>query len=348
MMFLLIFSVFFAIGSSQEVHTIEELLAQQTSDDSDTLTGEALVEYVNKHQPFFKAEYNPKAEERMAHLMKTDYIRNARKLYKVKKAEEQTTNEDIPESFDSRIVWKNCSSITYVRDQSQCGSCWAVSAASTMSDRICVQTKGKLQTILSDTDILSCCGRMCGDGCEGGYDHLAWEWVQRFGVVTGGPYQQKGVCRPYAFHPCGLHHGRRYDCPWDHSFSTPACKPYCQFGYGKRYEKDKFFVKSTYILDNDEKVIQREMMKNGPVQAAFITYEDFSSYKGGIYVHVKGRERGAHAVKLIGWGVENGTKYWTVANSWHDDWGENGFFRILRGVNHCEFESYVVSGEFRI
>ncbi|VDM65942.1 unnamed protein product [Strongylus vulgaris] len=57
-------------------------------------------------------------------------------------------------------------------------------------------------------------------------------------------------------------------------------------------------------------------MTNGPVQSAFDTYTDFRNYTGGIY------EVG-HAIKIIGWGkTENGTKYWTIANSWSVDWGE--------------------------
>ena len=44
----------------------------------------------------------------------------------------------------------------------------------------------------------------------------------------------------------------------------------------------------------------------------------------GVYQHVSGAELGGHAVKIIGWGVEDGTKYWLVANSWNNDWGDHG------------------------
>lgn len=56
---------------------------------------------------------------------------------------------------------------------------------------------------------------------------------------------------------------------------------------------------------------------------------------------------GGHAVKIIGWGTDekSGLDYWLVANSWNDSWGENGFFRILRGVNECGIEAQVVAGE---
>lgn len=44
----------------------------------------------------------------------------------------------------------------------------------------------------------------------------------------------------------------------------------------------------------------------------------------GVYQHVTGSELGGHAVKVLGWGEENGTPYWLVANSWNSDWGDNG------------------------
>ncbi len=61
-----------------------------------------------------------------------------------------------------------------------------------------------------------------------------------------------------------------------------------------------------------------EIMKNGPVESSFTVYADFPSYKSGVYQHVSGSELGGHAIKILGWGVENNTKYWLVANSWSE------------------------------
>ena len=47
---------------------------------------------------------------------------------------------------------------------------------------------------------------------------------------------------------------------------------------------------------------------------------------------------GGHAVTFVGYGEEKGTKYWKVLNSWGEDWGEDGFFRIIRGVDECGIE----------
>lgn len=51
-----------------------------------------------------------------------------------------------------------------------------------------------------------------------------------------------------------------------------------------------------------------------------------------------------HIVRIVGWGIENKIPYWIVANSWGRRWGENGFFRILRGNNYSNIESYISSG----
>ena len=64
------------------------------------------------------------------------------------------------------------------------------------------------------------------------------------------------------------------------------------------------------------------------METAFTVYSDFENYAGGIYHHVSGGMAGGHAVKFVGWGEENGQKYWKVANSWNPYWGESGYFRI--------------------
>jgi cathepsin B len=91
-----------------------------------------------------------------------------------------------------------------------------------------------------------------------------------------------------------------------------------------------------------------ELMKHGPVEAAFTVYDDFPLYKKGVYKHTSSTPLGGHAVKLMGWGVEDGVKYWLVANSWNTDWGDNGYFKIIRGINECGIESELVAGEVKI
>lgn len=58
-------------------------------------------------------------------------------------------------------------------------------------------------------------------------------------------------------------------------------------------------------------------------------YADFLSYKSGVYQHMSGQELGGHAIKILGWGVENSTPYWLVANSWNEDWGDKVNIEII-------------------
>jgi cathepsin B len=75
------------------------------------------------------------------------------------------------------------------------------------------------------------------------------------------------------------------------------------------------------------------------METGFTVYQDFMNYKSGVYKHVSGNVLGGHAVKIVGWGQENGTNYWICANSWGTSWGENGFFRIAWG--QCGIDSAV-------
>jgi cathepsin B len=97
-------------------------------------------------------------------------------------------------------------------------------------------------------------------------------------------------------------------------------------------------------VPSNEEAIKTEIFNHGPVEAAFTVYEDFVTYKSGVYSHVTGSELGGHAIRILGWGVENDTPYWIVVNSWNEDWGDKGTFKIKRGVDECGIEDSVVAG----
>jgi len=91
----------------------------------------------------------------------------------------------------------------------------------------------------------------------------------------------------------------------------------------------------------------QDLYEYGSVTAAFTVYEDFVAYKSGVYEHKTGRALGGHAIKIVGYGVEDGTEYWLVMNSWNDSWGDNGYFKIKRGADECGIESQVSAGNPR-
>ena len=192
-----------------------------------------------------------------------------------------------------------------------------------MSDRICIDSKQTVGIRISTEDLVTCCGLLCGFGCNGGHPAMAWRYFVSSGLVSGDLYDSTNSsiwCQPYTLAPCDHHTTGKYQ-PCGQSISTPACKKKCTPFSERSYDVDKTHGKSAYSVSGIEK-IQTEIMTFGPVEAAFSVYEDFLAYKSGVYQHKSGSPLGGHAIKILGWGVENETPYWLVANSWNEDWGD--------------------------
>nr|ABA53863.1 cathepsin B-like cysteine protease 1 [Parelaphostrongylus tenuis] len=317
--------------------------------EAEQLSGSDLVNYINKAQKLFTAKLSPRfanlPRDIKHRLMGSKYVALPAKYRMNEKTHNDIDNSTIPKSFDARTNWPKCASLRTVRDQSACGSGWAVAAVGAIMDRICIASEGKQQVILSADDILSCCTE-CGYGCEGGDTYKAWNYWTTDGIVTGSNYTTKSGCKPYPYPPCEhyIDAGRYKKCPKD-LYPTNTCEYKCQDNYTISYDEDKHYGAYPYVLVGDASFIQQEIMNHGPVEVTFDVYEDFEHYSSGIYKHMAGEYVGVHAVKMLGWGTENGVDYWICANSWNSDWGENGFFRILRGENECGIESNVVAGK---
>jgi len=217
-------------------------------------------------------------------------------------------DDDVPAEFDSREQWKGL--IHPIRDQAQCGSCWAFSASEVLSDRVAI-TKNAPSPVLSAEDMVSCDK---GDhGCNGGMLPHAWTYLTSTGLVTD-------TCMPYK-----AGGGR-----------VPKCTTTCsdQESFTRTKAQNSYAIKGP-------KHMQKEIVQHGPIQVGFMVYRSFMTYKSGVYHKLKKEKspEGGHAVKIVGYGTDNGVKYWTVANSWNTDWGEDGFFRIKRGHDECGMES---------
>jgi len=85
--------------------------------------------------------------------------------------------------------------------------------------------------------------------------------------------------------------------------------------------------------------MKAEIYARGPITCGLVCPDEFTyGYKGGI-MNYKGNETDVdHDVEVVGWGEENGVPYWKVRNSWGTYWGEDGFFRVLRGKNMLRIE----------
>lgn len=78
--------------------------------------------------------------------------------------------------------------------------------------------------------------------------------------------------------------------------------------------------------------IMHELIENGPLMLGLEIFEDFLNYSEGIYKYTTGMMVGGHAMKLIGWGMdENEGLYWQMQNQWTSEWGENGYVKIKAG-----------------
>lgn len=257
---------------------------------------------------------------------------------------------DLPTDFDARSNWKDCTVISKVRDQSSCGSCWAFGSTEAFEDRRCIATKEDIE--FSSQDTAACCkGFACGlsMGCNGGQPSAALQWMTTKGVVTGGDYYDIGsgkTCLPYSLKPCAHHvppTSKYPKCP-SSEYPTPSCSQSCsESKYGTDYSSDKKKGGNAYSVSGVEK-IKQELMTNGPLAVAFTVYEDFVAYKSGVYKHTTGQALGGHAVEMIGWGVEDGEDYWLVKNSWNEQWGDGGFFKIAH--NECGIEDDVTAITF--
>jgi len=304
-----------------------------------------LVDEINAAQTTWKAgpsKFMSWSEKSIKRLMgvRPEYFAQ----HKLMKPIEHEVPKDLPDNFDARTQWPNCASIKEVRDQGSCGSCWAFGAVEAMTDRICIASKGAQNFHISAEDLTACCSS-CGFGCDGGFPQAAWAYFKSTGLVTGGNYNSKQGCEPYSIQACEHHIPPGHYPACGPEQPTPACTKKCIDGYTTPYAKDKHFGKSVYSVRSDVKQIQTEIMTNGPVEAAFTVYADFLTYKTGVYKHTSGSVLGGHAVKILGWGVEDSTPYWLVANSWNEDWGDQGYFKILRGKNECGIEDGIVAGE---
>lgn len=99
----------------------------------------------------------------------------------------------------------------------------------------------------------------------------------------------------------------------------------------------KYDVES-YGSVSGEEAMMNEIYNNGPISCGIAANDDFAAYDGGIYYDSTGFVDIDHEVSIVGWGEQNGVKYWRVRNSWGAHWGESGFFRIVRGVNNLAIE----------
>ncbi|CAL6009501.1 Cathepsin_B [Hexamita inflata] len=216
------------------------------------------------------------------------------------------SNTELPDNWSWVEQSPEC---IVVGDQGFCGSCWAFSATNQLSDNRCIQKHDVSRINYSEQFTLAC--DHLSLGCNGGYLGSVQSFLFKKGTV-------KDSCVPYTAGETS-HQGK--------------CPSKCVDGSVLVLTKSSSYQGQL----KGELQIMAALLK-GTVQTQFICYEDLMYYKNGIYQHVYGKIAGAHAVQMVGYGEENGVKFWTIKNSWGQNWGENGYFRIIRGQDECGIE----------
>ncbi len=272
----------------------------------------------------------------------------------------------IPESFDWRQVAPEY--IGEPLDQEQCGSCWAFATTGSLSDRVRIQTKGQHlvkkidyqygQSMGNETVqvlnalspyVLAACDTCnlsstdpevqklliqqdeCNQGCDGGIPQWAYIFMHDNGMVSLGCDTTR---TDYTCHSMTQFGGQIKSGCHVFRFSPPI--------RASLAEPEELANASDKMLEQNMRAIQTEIMTNGCISMGFAVYPSFMNYSSGVYKELSGNEQveGGHAVAVVGWGVDDdGTPYWICRNSWGQHWGENGYFRILRGKNFCNCES---------
>jgi C1A family cysteine protease len=199
-------------------------------------------------------------------------------------------------NYDFRTNFPKCS--LPVRDQGDCGSCWAQSAAGAIEKRICSMTSSEINKRLSPQYLVNCSKEDLG--CQGGGLFGSWSHLQNNGITTE-------ECTPYLAKDDTCLDTCKNNLPFDLIKTVPG---------------------TIFLIKNDVQAIKNAIVNQGPVQNTFVEmYRDFFYYGSGIYKTNKEQFLGYHAMQIVGWGED----HWIVENSWGTGWGENGYVRIAFG-----------------
>jgi len=208
--------------------------------------------------------------------------------------------DGLPDALD----WRDKGAVNEVKDQEQCGSCWAFCTVVAFEGAYFLEHNQLLS--LSEQQIVDC--DEDDSGCNGGWPTNAMNWVKEHGGIM-----------------------LEEDYPYE------AYDDQCRFDASKA----KMQVKSVHTFAaRNEKKMMTAVQQYGPLAIA-LDASKFDWYSSGI-MDGNGCYAGQpdHGVAVVGWGVEGNTKYWIVRNSWGSSWGEDGYVRIVRGQNACGVEDY--------
>ncbi|CAH1392201.1 unnamed protein product [Nezara viridula] len=211
---------------------------------------------------------------------------------------ETTLKGDLPDAVD----WRDKGAVTAVKNQGDCGACWAFSATGALEGQLFI-SGGQLIS-LSEQQLMDCSGSYGNQGCSGGLMNQAFIYISaNGGIDTEDSYPYEGAVG---------------SCRFKASASAATV------------------TKVFNIETNDEAALQNAVATAGPVSVAIDgSHKSFQFYGGGIYYESECNATNPdHGILAVGYGSENGQDFWLVKNSWGTSWGEQGYIRMSRNKNN--------------
>jgi C1A family cysteine protease len=215
-----------------------------------------------------------------------------------------------PTAFDARS-WGGGNYVTPVKDQGPCGSCVAFGTVATM-ETTAAFTRGQpsFDPDLSEAHLFYVHGAADGATCASGWlPSKAYPFCRNIGITFEDYF-------PYTSHNSG---GATLHADWPNRLAR---------------------MTSYRTLTGDPAAIKEHLATHGAVSACFVVYQDFFSYRSGVYRHLTGSAAGGHCVCIVGYDDAQGC--WIAKNSWNTTWGDGGYVRI--GYGECGIETWEVHG----
>ncbi|XP_031628991.1 cathepsin L1-like [Contarinia nasturtii] len=203
------------------------------------------------------------------------------------------------------IDWRDLGGVTPVKDQGQCGSCYAFSTTGALEGQYFVKT-GKLVS-LSEQNLLDCSAAYGNDGCNGGFMDNGFQYIKENGGIdteSSYPYEGNAI-------------------------------PICRFSRRNIGATVTDFVD---IPEGDEQKLKEAIATVGPVSVAIdASHPSFQHYSSGVYTESECTMTNLdHGVLAVGYGTENGQDYYLIKNSWGTSWGDQGYLKMARNRgNQC-------------
>ncbi|CAH1099233.1 unnamed protein product [Psylliodes chrysocephalus] len=199
---------------------------------------------------------------------------------------------------DEEKDWRD-NAVLAVKDQGQCGSCWAFSTTGALEGQLAIKKHTKIP--LSEQELVDC-STMNG-GCKGGYMITAFIYVYENGLSSETAYKytaQKDTC--------------------------------------KKVDKVLNTISGIRLVADNEKALKTAVGSVGPISVAVLANTEWQHYGGGVFDHdlcfPSESNPLNHGVLAVGYGTDE-KDYWIIKNSWGTSWGEDGYMRLVRGTNQC-------------